>query len=225
MFRSRSGFGGLAGVVLVGALAGLTPGCFGSDGGNAAVCGDGTCTPGQEDAAGCPEDCLKPYPQDMLDIDTLWAVGWIASDVYNQNLAGKPGGAQDVTASCPLGGTVHVTGTVTNSASTGITSVDLTYDMTDCQDAQTCTDGACSVVLSATGVLAETGSWNSATGFMSKNHQAASLKLVGTATRPDYQEAAIDETCELSESITRADNANGGSTAGRVCGRTVSWTW
>ena len=164
------------------------------------------------------------FSQNTLDSDLVWAVNGGMDQIYNDNLAGHVVGAQNITASCPLGGTVLITGTMGTTSNTGITTVDLTYTMTGCKITKTSTGGT-SVSLTLTGVMTHTGSFNSSTNYKSINNQSASLTMVGTAHRSGYNDAAVNNVnCTYSGAST--SSGTGGSVSGSICGNTtVSWTY
>ncbi|MFC1611347.1 hypothetical protein ACFL6C_10330 [Myxococcota bacterium] len=189
------------------------------------VCGDGVCALGIENVINCRSDCVTEYPQSVVDEDVVWTVIATIGDIFNQNIAGRPSGAQDVNANCPLSGSAHIVGTVTVSTDTGITATGLTYDLTDCGNTKTCADDKCTINLTLTGSLTEAGSWNNTTGFLSRSMQSDSLTMSGTASRDIFLDATIDQTCAFSGSVTRDAGSTSGSTVGQICDRSTSWTW
>lgn len=159
------------------------------------------------------------FSQTLLDSDLVWAVNGGMNQIYNDNLAGHLVGNQNLTASCPLGGTVHITGTTGTTSNTGITTVDLTYDMTECKVTRTSSSGA-SVSLTLTGSMAYTGSFNSATNFKSENFQSQSLTMAGTAHRTGYNDATVNNAnCSYSGATT--SSGTGGTISGSICGSTA----
>ena len=151
------------------------------------------------------------FSQTTLDSDLVWAVNGGMGQIYNDNLAGRTVGSHTIDASCPLGGTVHITGTTGTTANTGITTVNLTYDMTGCRITRTA--GGTSVSLTLTGSLAHTGSFNSATNFKSENYQSQSMTMTGTAHRTGYIDATVNNAnCSYSGASTSS------TVSGSICG-------
>ena len=165
------------------------------------------------------------YSQTTLDSDVVWAVNGGMEQIYNDNLAGHIVGSQNLSASCPLGGNVNITGTTGYTDNTGITTVSLTYDMTGCKITKTSSSGT-TVSLTVTGSLVYTGSFNSSTNFKSENFQSQSLTMTGIAQRSNYNDATVNNAnCTYSGS-TSASSGSSGSVSGSVCGNpTVSWTY
>ena len=77
----------------------------------------------REPEVACDQTC-----QDNNVGYALYNAGWL---LYNQTVAGMPAGAVNKTASCPLGGTVAITGTVT-VASNGVDATQLSFSTTNC---------------------------------------------------------------------------------------------
>ncbi len=84
-----------------------------------------------DDSKGSGSDADETYFYQQI------AAGFVSciASMYNQNLAGKPTGNQNITADGPLGGTVTITGTTSVDNTHNITTVDLVYDT----DAVRCT--------------------------------------------------------------------------------------
>ncbi len=154
-----------------------------------------------------------PYPQNVLDSDVVWQIGSGVGTIYNQNLAGHPVGNQNIpSASCPLGGTVAITGTTGYGSNNSITTVNLTYNMTNCRISGTGSATGSGVMLTLTGTLTYTGSF--ASGYTSTNFQSTSLRMDGVATRSAYTDGIIAQDCSVS------GTNNGTAIYGLICGRT-----
>ena len=164
-----------------------------------------------------------PFPQSMLDKELTAAINKNVSDIYNQNLAGKSTGNKDETFSCPLGGEALLTGNVGYDKTHGITTVDLTYAMTDCMSANTHTSGTNNINVSITlnGSLKWTGSFGN--DYTNTSSQAQGLQISGTATHTRYEAATIDQTCDFSASTSYSGSS--GSVTAILCGRDASWSW
>src|SRR5260221_6584748 len=72
----------------------------------------------------CDQGC-QDYLVSWALNDTIWFL-------WNQKLAGRPVGAQDIMGACPLGGTVHITGM--DSVANGTTTSDIQFELTGCEN-------------------------------------------------------------------------------------------
>lgn len=136
---------------------------------------------------------------------------------FNQTLQGQPVGAHDVTAPCPLGGTVRVTGTATSNAVQGATMVDLTYVLDHCGVPQKDTDPKHTYAMTFDGTVTEKGTiavQPSATTSLVLGSD--SMGLTGTVYDPpiDYAQPA----CKM------ALGQNGSQISGTMCDRAVGLT-
>jgi hypothetical protein len=128
--------------------------------------------------------------------------------LWNQLVAGRPSGSKDTTGTCPLGGSVHLTGT-TGVSDNGINTADVTFAFQGCSNS----DEVYS--LTFTGEVAMEGSFRSGSDFMAMTFISPSLDASGTLDF--YDDPEISETCE----VTFAQSGTGetGTLVGRVCGR------
>ncbi|MFV8749130.1 hypothetical protein ACNOYE_01120 [Nannocystaceae bacterium ST9] len=138
-------------------------------------------------------------------LDTTWFL-------FNQNLAGKPTGTQDLVLACPLGGMVHITGQTSVDDSTAINSVDLTYTMIGCANAGTDYD------LVLNGEIHSTGTFRS-TGYKALTEQSSNLHWSGSVGEGDEP---VDETCAYSVNEQSGDFETGHVT-GELCGRSIEF--
>jgi len=164
------------------------------------------------------------YTLTLLDSDVVWAVNGGIDQIYNDNLAGQPvSNSHNISAMCPLGGFVVITGATGYTINTGITTVSLTYAMSGCKITKTSSSGT-SVSLTLTGSVAHVGSFNSSTNFKSVNYQSSSLTMTGTAHRTGYNDATVNNAnCSYSGASTSSGTSS--TVSGSVCGNaTVSWT-
>ena len=170
------------------------------------------------DGGVCVPNPPSTLSQSQIDGDTGWALLSGVVDVYNQNVAGRNSGAQDVTASCPVGGTVRITGTVALDSASSVTTVNLSYAMTNCKMSSASSTASVRVALTLSGTLVETGSWHLPM-YKSANYQSAGLVLSGTDDWTGYVEGKMSETCDiaLSHDISGSGNALGGT----ICGRNI----
>lgn len=152
----------------------------------------------------CGQTCQDYLVGLALD-DTIWLL-------YNQNVAGMPAGANDKSATCPLGGTAHITGT-TAVASNGITTLHLVFDLSSCANSGSLFS------LTFTGSVSMDGTFqNAATKFTSVTFSASSLQTTGSLKF--YDDPSIGETCAVAE--TQQDSSSSETIDGRVCGREFS---
>ena len=159
------------------------------------------------------EEEESSYSQDLIYSDTVWGIMTGIGDIYNQNLAGKPVGYQNISTFCPLGGNVTITGTTGYSSTTGITTVTLNYSMTNCVVSHMA--GAISATLTLDGTLDENGSFSD--DFTSLTYLANNLSMSGTLQREGYPDGLIDEICDVN--INRTSSG----VSAEICDTMVSW--
>lgn len=191
-------------------------GATGSSGQGATDCPQGTHAVGSE----CVQDAPPMLPQTVVDKDTAIAIVNGMADMYNQNLAGKATGSQNVMVNCPVGGTAHITGTTSYDSTHDITSVMLTVAMTGCKVSLVSAANGLSVALTLGGTITETGSWSSS-NYESVNYQGSSLVMSGTDQRTGYAPATIGETCDVAITFDESGSSTS-SVSGTVCGRPAS---
>ncbi len=134
------------------------------------------------------------------------------NDIYNQNLAGHSVGNQNLTANGPMGGTVIITGTTGYSSNNGITTTDLTFNMTSIKYVTNVSGFATEITL--TGAATYTGSFSG--DYTSLNHQSDNIHITGSVTRNDIVRK-IDTIGTVSiNRLTSTITAN-------IFGNTVSW--
>jgi hypothetical protein len=106
------------------------------------------------------------------------------TDIYNQNLAGKPTGTQNITSPGPMGGSVIITGTNSIDKTHDITTTDISFSMTNVQytKSQTSTSGntTATTEITLTGTTTYFGSFSSS--YTSINHQSQNLHIKGSVT-------------------------------------------
>ena len=148
------------------------------------------------------------YEQDQMLI-----YGVLDTEVflYGQQLVGLPVGAQDVTAACPLGGSVHIFGTTMDD---GVANVALTFSLADCSNAGSGYD------LTLTGDLAFEGSFSS-DGYKALSTTSAELAAQGTV-QAGAESAQLDERCALAVT-DRGEAGQVSVVSGEWCGRYVSF--
>ena len=155
-------------------------------------------------AASCNQSCQ--------DNATGAATIGLLSFAYNQNLAGKAVGKQDLTANCPLGGTAHITGTNGYDSSTGIITMDLAFDLAACVAADS------GYTLSFDGVVNQSGTLEQQ-GQISVAYSGSSFSFNGTI----QGEAVSESGCNLALQEMRDSNDTNYRVNGLLCGRAVSY--
>ena len=144
------------------------------------------------------------------------AVGLSFTDIYNQNVAGKPTGNIEMTVDGPMGGKVTITGT-TALADNGINMVDLVLNMNSVRYTYSLKDANNDQWLSEvtmTGIITYKGSWG--TGFRSVNHQSDNMHIVGSVK---YK----DKTRTMNDSGKVSISSSTNVTAVDIFGHTSSW--
>jgi hypothetical protein len=162
--------------------------------------------------AGTSQQAVPRCDQTCQDDDVAYAIDNAAWLLYDQNVAGQPSGSLSKMASCPLSGTVTVTGTV-NTASNGVTTTDLTFDLESCEVA------ASSYALTFTGTLHMSGTYTA----MVQNDvtfNSSSLDIVGQLQVLD--DPSVNETCAAALTDTWDHDPNDTTWLnGVVCGRSA----
>lgn len=138
------------------------------------------------------------------------------TDIYNQNLAGKPTGSQNITSSGPMGGTVTITGADSYDDTHGITTTDLTFALTNVVQNYSSTSASgnttCTTQVTLTGVTTYKGSFSNT--YSSLSHQSQNLHVVGSVTY-DGVVRTIDRTGQviINSSSTTSVNLFGNNTS------------
>ncbi len=171
---------------------------------------------------GCFED-TGSYPGTISD-ETFYeqiAAGIIfcIAEMYNQNLAGKPTGEQNISTSGPLGGSVTITGTTGLDQTHDITTIDLSYDMAAVRCIQTDEQGGDEWVtnLTLTGTVTDKGSFSDT--FHSTSIQSNLLRILVSSSRNGEVLRTLDETGPISI------NYQTNSVSANIFGHTVAWSW
>ena len=154
------------------------------------------------------------YSDESFYKDVAWGIMTGLSDIYNQNIAGTPSGAIDITASGPFGGTVHITGTTSYDQSNGIQTVHLQYDMSQCRVSSTSSSSDLNVDLTLNGVISEDGSWSST--YVSVSYGSDAISVNGVSHR-GTKERDVNDTTPF-----KANRTSSGISA-ELFGFNVSW--
>ncbi|HEY8042433.1 MAG TPA: hypothetical protein VIF15_21675 [Polyangiaceae bacterium] len=145
-----------------------------------------TSSPGDDGGGGGDGGSVGTCDQTCLDSAAGFAVIDLVDALYNQSIAGKPSGVQNVNTPCPLGGTAVITGSDSVDTTHNLTSVNLQYAMTSCQVSANGTQ------LTVNGTIAEVGSFDTSNNT-SLNYSSTGATLLGS-----YAGTAInDPACVL----------------------------
>lgn len=146
-------------------------------------------------------------------VDEMVVYGALDTEIFlfDQQLVGMPTGAQDLTAACPLGGTVHIVGSTTSDTQA---TVDLVYTFADCGGTGSGYD------LSFTGDVLFSGSFAS-TGYKALASTSDLLEVVGVVSA-DGESVEVDEACDLAVT-DRGEAGQQSAVSGEWCGRSVSF--
>lgn len=125
--------------------------------------------------------------------------------IWNQNIAGTPVGAKDLTVAGPQGGTVHIYGT--NGLSGDINTCDLTLDMTDCRSSRVDYD------LTFTGSISCVGSFSPS--YCAMGYNSEMLSYTGTVDNENTN-TAVEDVGPIAITETQS------SLCGTICGRSFA---
>lgn len=145
---------------------------------------------------------------------TAWATLSGVGDLYNQHVAGKPTGAQDLSGSCAFGGSFRITGQTGPNVSDSPQSIDLVYELTACRVAPVSADGATYADLIVDGVLTEQGSISPT--YASVSYASDDLGMTGTVTQQSST-YPVDRRCSVRM------NRKTSSVNALVCDTNVAW--
>jgi len=151
-------------------------------------------------APACDQGCKDEYTAYGL-VNVFWFI-------WNQNIAGQPVGAKDFTVAGPQGGTVHVTGTTDHSISTGVNTLHLVFQFSNCEGM----NDKYNLIFNGT---------MTADGTFSLIHEAityssAMLSYSGTVGKDDWV-TEVDDNCSININDTMT------SVSGTICGRDFSY--
>ena len=132
--------------------------------------------------------------------------------LYNQTFAGQPVGAQDLTAACALGGSVHITGSNGYDSGTGVITLNLSYDMTSCAASDSAYNLTFGGAVSQSGTLEQQGQ-------ISIVYYSAALEFDGTVNGT----AVTDSDCSLALQEQRNSDNTNYRVSGNLCDRPVSY--
>jgi hypothetical protein len=141
-----------------------------------------------------------------VDANTSVAVINLINGLYNQSIAGRSTGSQNVTGPCPLGGTAVITGTTNVDTTHDITSLDLHYALTSCQV------NASGAQLTLQGTLDEVGTFGPST-MQAMNYAGTGVTMTGRVSGAAVNDAACSVHIEYNTSSTP-------QVTGSICGRT-----
>jgi hypothetical protein len=164
--------------------------------------------------------CERPdvrFPRFSRDRIITWGILEEVEDLYALNVSGQPAGALDVTATCPDGGSAHITGTLQSDGN----SSDLAYDLDGCAFELSSAGGNIIVSLTLNGRIDQDISIDVA-GYGTVELTSESLEMKGWEYNLP-EEADVDLTCPFS--VTQAVSSISGAIMGKICGRDTTWTY
>jgi hypothetical protein len=139
------------------------------------------------------------------------------TDIYNQNLAGKATGNQNISTTAPLGGNVVISGNTSYDSTHSITTTDLTFTLTNVIGSATVSSESgnttCVTQITITGATTYKGSFSSS--YTSVSHLSQNLHIVGSVTYAGVVRN-IDMTGQVNINRTSKVTAN-------IFGHNVSW--
>lgn len=154
------------------------------------------------------EDKTKTMSDDTFYKEIGYCLAKSYSEIYNQNLAGKPTGAVNITTPGPMGGMVTITGTTTQDATHDITGTDLLLNMTDMPYSSSTTN------ITQNGIVSYKGSFSSS--YNSTSHLSDNIKIVGKVTSGGATRE-INQSGAISISVTKTH------VTATIFGHNVSW--
>ena len=130
-------------------------------------------------ATGCKDD-EESAVSDTSYYNTLACTVLEATgNIYNQNIAGTNVTPSDLHVDAPHGGTVVISGSVSND-NNNLTRVDLNYTFDNVRWLWTSNDGNYSTDVYITGVIHEVGSFRASDNYRSLSTSSDSLRMTGS---------------------------------------------
>ncbi len=148
----------------------------------------------------CDQNCQDEHSAYGI-VDVFWFI-------WNQNIAGQPAGGQDLTIPGPQGGSVHITGSTQVSASTGINTMHLVLEFSNCKGIEETYNLIFNGTLTAEGTFSTT---HKAITFSS-----GQLNYSGTVGKDNWV-TQVDGSCAVTINQTIS------SVTGTICSRTFSY--
>ena len=138
------------------------------------------------------------------------------TDIYNQNLAGKPSGTQNITTEGPLGGTVIITGS--NSVTDdGLNSLDFSYELQNVKYIYVSQYYTTEITIN--GTITEKGSFNNDDKVKSLSYKSSNIQIVGSIYYTENEKIKR----EINLSGTISINHGWSSTDAIICGNSISY--
>jgi hypothetical protein len=134
-------------------------------------------------------------------VDVFWFL-------WNQNIAGQPAGAKDLTVNGPQGGNVHITGNTAVSSSTGINTLHLVFEFSNCKGIKDKYNLIFNGTMSADGTFSTT--------HYALTYASNQLNYNGTVGKDDWV-TQVDGSCTVTINQTLS------TVTGTICGRTFSY--
>lgn len=159
--------------------------------------------------AGCTKDeNSKTMSDDTYYKEIAYCLSKCYSDIYNQNLAGKPVGNQNINTSGPMGGNVIITGSTTHDNTHEITTTDLLFTMNEVKYSTT------NANLTQNGATTYKGSFSPT--YNNTSHLSNDLQISGTVTKD-----GITRNVNLNTSISI--NVTKTTVSATINGHNVNW--
>lgn len=161
-------------------------------------------------------DNERTLKQEEIDNYTAYMIMETLSQIQNINLAGRPVGSVNMETSCPNKGSVTITGSTGYSQSTDITTVDLTFQLKECEASKHTADNS-DLYAMLTGLITLKGSFRKSDGYDATNYQSESLDISMSISVTGYKTAEVKETCRFTSTVTN------NTVSGTICGRNFSY--
>lgn len=148
------------------------------------------------------------------------AIAGLGGDLYNTNWAGQPCVVVSKETTCPAGGQVKITGSYTCPTTNGsqTTSLDFTYEMTDCVEVRN------GLTLTMTGKMTHTGSSTNVTSIVTSETIAyKSIDKVAIVAVGDAYESLTD-SCEFAITSRLSEAGGDSKVTGTLCGESFGLT-
>jgi len=155
----------------------------------------------------CDQGCQDYFVAYGLE-NTIWFL-------WNSTIVGHPSGAQDLMATCPLGGSAHITGTTGVSGNTN--TADVVFDLQSCAASENVYE------LTFTGSVSMQGSFDSVTSgsdFTAITFDSAMLDTSGAIHYYPDDDPAIDDACPVR--VAQDGSGDAFRISGKRCGRTFN---
>ena len=148
----------------------------------------------------CDQACQDEHTAYGI-VDVFWFV-------WNQNIAGQPVGAKDFTVNGPQGGSIHITGNTDVSTSTGINTLHLVFEFSNCKGIKEKYNLIFNGTMSADGTFS--------TSHYALTYASSQMNYNGTVGTDNWV-TPVDGSCPFTINQTLS------TVTGTICGRTFSY--